>query len=229
MIKLISPVLEFLELIKNKQKRLKDIYLNRSKPLLTGEIGTLMGFTFKESKYEMLEIKSIEGPDVHGPNRYRVLNPAKNNSEQLDSSQKYFGFTYQNILLDGELVNVHHVSHIRLPTYPEELIIVVRSHKVRKLQCKDIPDIPILEFLAKQERPDSPGQYRWSTHGKGYSMPTVNDAMPMVTEANWKLAPAKMNQLIRRKLVHGGRRFHGRNDYTISELGLQYLADNLSL
>lgn len=64
------------------------------------------------------------------------------------------------------------------------------------MQCKDIPDQPILDWLAANT-----GPYRWATWGKGYSMPTVRDAMPPNTSE--KLQRAKMGQLIRRGLVKG--------------------------
>lgn len=65
--------------------------------------------------------------------------------------------------------------------------------KKGKLQCKDIPTLPILEFLSKQTR--------WTTWGKGYSMPTVQNAMPEGTPP--KLQLAKMRQLINAGLVDG--------------------------
>ncbi len=61
-------------------------------------------------------------------------------------------------------------------------------------QCKDIPDQPILDFLKALNG-------RWATHGKGYSMPTVQDAMPPGTPD--KLQLAKMKQLLKRGLVKG--------------------------
>lgn len=61
-------------------------------------------------------------------------------------------------------------------------------------QCKDIPHIPILAFLKKHEA-------GWCTHGRGYSMPTVQDAMPEGTPH--KLQLAKMCSLVRRGMVDG--------------------------
>lgn len=80
------------------------------------------------------------------------------------------------------------------------------------MQCKDIPDVPILHFLAKQSR--------WSTHGEGYSMPTVQNAMPSGTPV--KLQVAKMKMLVRRKLVNGCG-CGCRGDWEITEKGLEYL------
>lgn len=62
------------------------------------------------------------------------------------------------------------------------------------MKTSDIPDLPILEFLAKH--PDE-----WCTHGKGYSMPTVADAMPPDTHV--KLQLSKMSSMLQRGLVRG--------------------------
>lgn len=61
------------------------------------------------------------------------------------------------------------------------------------MKTSDIPDLPVLEFLAAQDR--------WATHGKGYSMPTVADAMPPGTHV--KLQLSKMASMLRRGLVDG--------------------------
>jgi hypothetical protein len=62
------------------------------------------------------------------------------------------------------------------------------------MQAKDIPEEPILEFLRtlKDAR---------ATYGKGFSMPTVQDAMP--TNTPLKVQLAKMRALIKRGLVLG--------------------------
>lgn len=67
------------------------------------------------------------------------------------------------------------------------------------MQCKDIPDLPILQFLDRCR--DAEGHPVWATWGEGYSMPTVRDAMPSDTPE--KLQLAKMSQLMRRGLVVG--------------------------
>jgi hypothetical protein len=61
------------------------------------------------------------------------------------------------------------------------------------MQAKDIPEQPILDFLKAQGK--------WCTWGKGYSMPTVQDAMPAGTPAKVQLA--KMRSLIKRGIVEG--------------------------
>ena len=67
------------------------------------------------------------------------------------------------------------------------------------MQCKDIPDMPILRFLDQCRDGDSP---RWATWGDGHGvMPTVQDAMPPGTPE--KLQLAKMSRLMRRGLVVG--------------------------
>lgn len=84
--------------------------------------------------------------------------------------------------------------------------------KVNRLQCKHIPDVPILQFLSRQTR--------WSTHGNGYSMPTVQDAMPEWTPR--KLQIAKMVMLKRRGLVDGCG-CGCRGDWRITDKGIGYL------
>lgn len=64
------------------------------------------------------------------------------------------------------------------------------------MQCKDIPDEPILKWLSENS-----SENRWTTYGNGLIMPTVQDAMPKGTPV--KLQLAKMKQLIKRKLVDG--------------------------
>lgn len=86
------------------------------------------------------------------------------------------------------------------------------------MQCKDIPDIPILEFLKLHRG-------RYCTWGVGYSMPTVADAMPGGTIE--KLQRAKMSQLIKRKLVDGCD-CGCRGDYEITQKGLAYLESHLT-
>lgn len=60
------------------------------------------------------------------------------------------------------------------------------------IQCKDIPDQPILDFLATLGR--------WGTWFPGFES-SVQNAMPPGTPP--KLAKAKMEMLIRRGLVVG--------------------------
>ena len=64
------------------------------------------------------------------------------------------------------------------------------------MQCKDIPDGPIIEFLRQHA-----GPHRWATWGNGHLMPTVQDAMPPGTPS--KLQLAKMRSLIKRGIVKG--------------------------
>jgi hypothetical protein len=81
------------------------------------------------------------------------------------------------------------------------------------MQAKDIPDKPVLEFLAKH-------QGKWATWGKGYSMPTVKDAMPEGTPD--KLQLAKMKSLQKRGFI-GGCMCGCRGDFEITDLGLAYV------
>lgn len=78
------------------------------------------------------------------------------------------------------------------------------------MQCKDIPDMPILDLLAKN--PET--CYTW---GEPYSMISVRDAMPPGTPE--KLQVAKMAMLIRRGLV-GGCACGCRGDFVITAKGL---------
>jgi len=83
------------------------------------------------------------------------------------------------------------------------------------VQCKDIPDAPILRFLS--------GQSAWAgwhdLPRTGEYCPTVRDAMPEVPD---KLVLAKMRTLIRRGLVSGCG-CGCRGDFRISPKGLEYL------
>ncbi len=83
-----------------------------------------------------------------------------------------------------------------------------------RLQCKDLPEGPILRFLYDQDG-------KWCTHGKGYSMPTVADVMPPGTPD--RLQVAKMSGLIRRGLVDGCG-CGCRGDYTLTDKGWKVLA-----
>ena len=79
------------------------------------------------------------------------------------------------------------------------------------MQCKDIPDVPVLEFLAK-----SIGI--WHNWSEGDER-DVGQAMPAETPR--KLVHAKMRSLMRRGLVDGcgcGRR----GDFEITPLGLKH-------
>lgn len=81
------------------------------------------------------------------------------------------------------------------------------------MQCKDIPDKPILEFLLKHKG-------EWCTW---YSVDEtdVSQAMPKDLP-NKKLVLAKMRQLMRRGLVDGCN-CGCRGDFEITEKGEQWL------
>ena len=81
----------------------------------------------------------------------------------------------------------------------------------RKPQCKDIPDQPILEMLAK-----NPEQgYTWR-----FDKWNIGEAMPPGTPA--KLVLAKMGSLIKRQLVSGCA-CGCRGDFRISPKGIATL------
>lgn len=82
-------------------------------------------------------------------------------------------------------------------------------------QCKDIDTDAILRFLAQH-------QGKWSTHGEGYSMPTVRDAMPPGMPR--KLQLAKMAQLWNSGLV-GGCPCGCRGDWEITDEGLARIGE----
>jgi hypothetical protein len=83
------------------------------------------------------------------------------------------------------------------------------------VKASDIPDRDVLAFLAKH-------QGRWSTHGDGHSMPTVQDAMPPGTP--YKVQLAKMRQLHRRGFV-GGCACGCRGDWEITDEGLEFIGE----
>lgn len=80
-------------------------------------------------------------------------------------------------------------------------------------KASDIPDVTVLMFLDQH-------QGRWSTHGRGDSMPTVQDAMPPRTPD--KLQLAKMRQLHKRGFV-GGCTCGCRGDWEITDAGLAFI------
>ena len=80
------------------------------------------------------------------------------------------------------------------------------------MQCKDIPDTPILQFLAKNPK-------TWHNWFEGHEK-DVGQAMPPGTPR--KLVLAKMRSLIKRKLVDGCD-CGCRGDFVITEAGLDKL------
>lgn len=86
--------------------------------------------------------------------------------------------------------------------------------KKNRLQCKDIPDRPILEMLAKR-----PGV--WHTWCCA-SRPEDDVATAMPEEIPWNLVLAKMRMLKLRKLVDGCT-CGCRGDFVITEKGLAWL------
>lgn len=83
------------------------------------------------------------------------------------------------------------------------------------MQCKDIPDRPILEFLAQRPRV-------WHT----WYPDCENDVSPsMPKDTPGKLVLAKMRTLIRRGLVNGCG-CGCRGDFEITEKGQIWLSSN---
>lgn len=88
--------------------------------------------------------------------------------------------------------------------------------KYGRLQCKDIPDRPILEFLARNV-----GQWHnWIFDEGELSEFNVRLAMPPGTPD--RLVIAKMAALIRRRLVDGCA-CGCRGDFEITDKGLEWL------
>ncbi len=81
------------------------------------------------------------------------------------------------------------------------------------MKASDISDSDVLTFLAKH-------QGRWSTHGIGHSMPTVQDAMPHGTPVKVQLA--KMRALYKRGYVSGCP-CGCRGDWEITDEGLNHI------
>lgn len=110
-----------------------------------------------------------------------------------------------------------------------------------KLQCKHIPELPVLQFLAGLRwtaadldfplyngvRDPLLGTERggtWFTHGDGGLFPSsVQHAMP--ADVPEKLALAKMRRLIERGLVDGCP-CGCRGDFRLSGKGREYLAQH---
>jgi len=99
-------------------------------------------------------------------------------------------------------------------------------------QCKDIPDLPILKFLAKLSRQEI--VYSYENCGRTESFrPTracvfeepsysVQRAMPPEAQGQDKLVRAKMGMLIRRGLVTGCT-CGCRGDFELTEKGRAFL------
>jgi hypothetical protein len=91
------------------------------------------------------------------------------------------------------------------------------------MQCKDIPDKPILEFL--RDLPPYPGMTTpqwacWFKSNNFFPENSVLHAMPK--ECTAKLGLAKMRQLIKRGLVKGCP-CGCRGDFEITDKGLEAL------
>ena len=81
-------------------------------------------------------------------------------------------------------------------------------------QCKDIPELPILEFLYQRKLDDKV----WSCWYEGFEN-SIDQAMPENT--HWKLRVAKMAKLIKRGLISGCG-CGCRGDYEITSKGIDY-------
>ncbi|MBV8060794.1 MAG: hypothetical protein JO253_04630 [Alphaproteobacteria bacterium] len=96
------------------------------------------------------------------------------------------------------------------------------------MQCKDIPDLPILQFLAdldaSDEWPTSWGTWHvYEYEGQPSPPNSVTRAMPDKEATPSKLVQAKMRGLIERGLVDGCT-CGCRGDYELTEKGIAMLA-----
>jgi hypothetical protein len=92
-----------------------------------------------------------------------------------------------------------------------------------RMQAKDIPDRPLLEWLAVGTKEYS--GYTWYDQIPRRGSPTVLDGMPTGTPG--KLALAKMNQLLRRGLVSGCC-CGCRGDFEITDQGRAFICASKS-
>jgi hydrogenase maturation factor len=92
---------------------------------------------------------------------------------------------------------------------------------VYKLKVKDIPDKPILRFLANMPPwPDGTPRLRGCRFGAFDN--SVSKAFPVGTPQ--RLIWAKMRSLIRRGLVDGCGAMHNcRGDYALTEIGMEFI------
>lgn len=96
------------------------------------------------------------------------------------------------------------------------------------MQCKDIPDIPILEFLYEIYK-KNPNQTQWTCawncDDERKFMPSIWDAMP--SWVNQKLVTAKMYQLYKRRFIDGNGSTSAldRGDYVITQKGIEFLIE----
>jgi hypothetical protein len=93
------------------------------------------------------------------------------------------------------------------------------------MQCKDIPDVPVLEFLENRKLsqlpfPGAPGTLLVRNDGSLFAN-SVQHAMPAT--APLKLMRAKMASLIKRKLVNGCV-CGCRGDFELTDKGRAHLA-----
>lgn len=86
------------------------------------------------------------------------------------------------------------------------------------MQCKDIPNKPILEFLDKMD-----GVWTNWFEEADWNTNSIRQAFPKDTIG--KLVLAKMRQLIKRHLVDGCG-CGCRGDFVITDKGKQWLIDN---
>jgi hypothetical protein len=81
------------------------------------------------------------------------------------------------------------------------------------MQCKDIPDVPLVRFVAEKQREKGGWVNRWDFDGTPY------------TDLPDNLFRAKMGQLIKRGLITGCA-CQCRGDWEITIKGLLFISEN---
>lgn len=97
----------------------------------------------------MLHLKSISGPEVHGRGRYKVENPAP--LDFTNGAITDWGLSGRNVLLDGEVVFVHHVAHhvSHGPRTDRTLVLVTKPLRSKRYTpaCKYVDDVAFLHKI----------------------------------------------------------------------------------
>lgn len=136
----------------------------------------------------MLHLKSISGPEVHGKGRYKVENPAP--LDFTNGAITDWGLSGRNVLLDGEVVFVHHVAHHMSHEPRDRTLILVTRQSVttvpERKQCKDLDDAAFLRKLYPEDT---------DTESAAITFDVIRGWFP---EWPRNLVRAKLNRLIAR-------------------------------
>ena len=133
----------------------------------------------------MIHLISISGPDVHGPNRYKVENPAP--LDCTNGALTDWGLSGRHVMLDGEVTYVDHVAHPGYGARPDRTLILVtrpRNPERYTMSCKDVDDMIVLRPLY--------------TEDDGVTDFTLNKLCAHLLSLPRNLVRAKLHNLIRR-------------------------------